>query len=301
MDCQVGFIGLGAMGKPMAENLLKRGFPLTVFDLRSEPVEALVALGAKRASSSRELAARADVVVSMLVSNPHVEAALLGREGVIEAIRAGAVVIDMSTIAPTTTRKVGLELAKKGVEMLDAPVARGVKAATDGTLAIFVGGKPEVFEAHRAILEAMGTDVQYVGSLGCGEVVKLVNQLVLAVNVATLAEGLVLGVKGGVDPDVLLEVLGKGSANSFALQNHYKNFAMKGNFGEGIFSVDYILKDLGLVMGTGKELGIPLLLTSLATQLYEFARASGTNKNYFPVVVRLLEQLTGVEVRSKKS
>ena len=240
-------------------------------------------------------------MISMLVSNPHVEAALLGPEGVIEGIRAGTVVIDMSTIAPATTRKVGLELAKKGVEMLDAPVARGVKAATDGTLAIFVGGKPEVFEAQRDILGAMGTDVQYVGPLGCGEVVKLVNQLVLSVNVATLAEGLVLGVKGGVAPDVLLEVLSKGSANSFALQNHYKNFVLKGNFGEGIFSVDYILKDLGLIMGTGKEFSVPLLLTSLTTQLYESARASGMNKNYFPVVIRLLEHLTGVEVRNTKS
>jgi 3-hydroxyisobutyrate dehydrogenase/2-hydroxymethylglutarate dehydrogenase len=131
--------------------------------------------------------------------------------------------------------------------------------------------------------------------------VKLVNQLVLSVNVATLAEGLVLGVKGGVAPDVLLEVLSKGSANSFALQNHYKNFVLKGNFGEGIFSVDYILKDLGLIMGTGKEFSVPLLLTSLTTQLYESARASGMNKNYFPVVIRLLEHLTGVEVRNTKS
>jgi 3-hydroxyisobutyrate dehydrogenase len=301
MNQQIGFIGLGAMGKPMATNLLKRGFPLSVFDLRPEPVEALVALGAKRANSSREAAASADVVISMLVSNPHVEAALLGPEGVIEGIRAGSVVIDMSTIAPATTRKVGLELEKKGVEMLDAPVARGVRAATDGTLAIFVGGKPEVFAAQRRILEAMGTDVQYCGPLGCGEVVKLVNQLILSVNVATLAEGLVLGVKGGVSPDVLLEVLGKGSANSFALQNHYKNFALKGNFGEGIFPVDYILKDLGLIMGTGKESSVPLFLTSVATQLYEFARASGMNKNYFPVVIRILEHLTGVEVRTKTS
>ncbi|MCX5910065.1 MAG: NAD-binding protein [Deltaproteobacteria bacterium] len=146
----------------------------------------------------------------------------------------------------------------------------------------------------------MGTDVSYVGALGCGEVVKLVNQLILAVNVATIAEGLVLGVKGGVDPDILLDVLGKGSANRFALQNHYKNFVMKGNFGENIFPTDYIMKDLGLILETGKELDVPLMMSALANQLYEFSRASGYSKNYFPVFIRILEKVTGVEVRSKK-
>ena len=300
MGREIGFIGLGAMGKPMAINLVKKNFSVTAFDIRPEPVSEMAKLGAKTARSSKEVASRSDVVITMLVSSPHVEAAVLGKEGVIEGIRPGSVLIDMSTIAPGTSKKVGLELAQKSVEMLDAPVARGVRAATEGTLAIFVGGKKEVFEKNKAILDAMGTDVSYVGSLGCGEVVKLVNQLILSVNVATIAEGLVLGVKGGVEPDVLLEVLGKGSANSFALQNHYKNFVMKGNFEENIFPTDYILKDLGLILETGKELKVPLMLSSLADQLYEFTRASGMNKNYFPVVIRMLEKLTGVEVRSKK-
>ncbi|HSR13162.1 MAG TPA: NAD(P)-binding domain-containing protein, partial [Thermodesulfobacteriota bacterium] len=240
MSREIGFIGLGAMGKPMAINLLKKKFSVTAFDIRPEPMIEVEQLGAKAANYSREVAARCDVIITMLVSSPHVEAAVLGKDGVIEGIRPGSVLIDMSTIAPGVTKKVGAELAKKGVEMLDAPVARGVKAATDGTLAIFVGGKKEVFDKSKDILEAMGTDVSYVGALGCGEVVKLVNQLILSVNVATIAEGLVLGVKGGVEPDVLFEVLGKGSANSFALQNHYKNFVMKGNFGENIFPTDYI-------------------------------------------------------------
>jgi 3-hydroxyisobutyrate dehydrogenase/2-hydroxymethylglutarate dehydrogenase len=194
-----------------------------------------------------------------------------------------------------------MALLKQGVEMLDAPVARGVRAAIAGTLAIFAGGKEEVFRQNKGILDAMGTDVSYVGPLGCGEVVKLVNNLITAVTVATLAEGLVLGVKGGVEPDVLVEVLGNGSANSFVLQNHCKSFMMKGNFGEGIFPVDYILKDLGLILESGKELQVPLLMTSLAAQLYEFARASGMSKNYFPVIIRILENLTGVEVRSKQA
>lgn len=300
MGREIGFIGLGAMGKPMAMNLVKKNFSVTVYDIRPEPVGEMAKWGAKTAKSSKEVASRSDVIITVLVSSPHVEAAVLGKDGVIEGIRRDSVVIDMSTIAPGVTRKVGQELMKRGAEMLDAPVARGVKAAVEGTLAIFVGGKKEVFEKNRDILEAMGTDVSYVGSLGCGEVVKLVNQLILSVNVATIAEGLVMGVKGGVEPDVLFDVLGKGSANSFALQNHFKNFVMQGNFGENIFPTDYILKDLGLILETGKELQVPLMLSSLANQLYEFARASGLSKNYFPVVIRLLEKVTGVEVRSKK-
>lgn len=300
MERKIGFIGLGAMGKPMASNLLRKGYSLTAFDLRSEPLQELAKMGASIAKSSKETAEKAEVVITMLVSSPHVEAALLGREGVIEGIRTGSLVIDMSTIAPAATRKVGMELMKKGVEMLDAPVARGVKAAVEGTLAIFVGGKKDVFERNRDILETMGTDVSYVGSLGCGEVVKLVNQLILSVTVATIAEGMVLGVKGGVDPEVLFEVLGKGSANSFALQNHFKNFVMKGDFSEAVFPVEYILKDLGLILETGKELQVPLMLSGITTQLYEFARASGMGRNYFPVVIQVLEKLTGVEVRKNR-
>ncbi len=300
MGREIGFIGLGAMGKPMAMNLVKKNYSVTVYDLRPEPVSEMAKLGAKTASSSKEVAARCDVVITMLVSSPHVEAAVLGKDGVIEGIRPGSVLIDMSTIAPAMTKKVGGELAQKNVEMLDAPVARGVKAAVEGTLAIFVGGKKEVFAKNQDLLNAMGTDVSYVGGLGCGEVVKLVNQLILSVNVATIAEGLVLGVKGGVEPDVLVEVLGKGSSNSFALQNHFKNFVLKGNFGENIFPTDYIMKDLGLILETGKEEHVPLMMSALANQLYEFTRASGFSKNYFPVVVRLLEKVAGVEVRSRK-
>ena len=147
----------------------------------------------------------------------------------------------------------------------------------------------------------MGTDINYVGELGCGEVVKLVNQLILSATVAATAEGMVLGVKGGVDPGTLFEVMGKGSANSFALQNHFKNFVMKGNFGENIFPTEYMLKDLGLVLETGKDLEVPLLLTAVAKQLYEFTKASGRRKNYFPVLVQVLEDITGVKIRSRQS
>ena len=300
MQRRIGFIGLGAMGKPMATNLIKKGFPLTVFDIRQEPVDELVKLGAKGAKSSTETATSSDVIITMLPSSPNVEAVILGKDGVIQGVSEGSIVIDMSTIAPSTTKEVGDELIKRGVEMLDAPVARGVKAAVEGTLAIFVGGKEEVFEECKDILEVMGTDINHVGELGCGEMVKLINNLILSVSITSIAEGMVLGVKAGVEPDVLFEALGKGSADSFALQNHFRNFVMKGDFREGIFPVEYILKDLGLVLQTAKELQMPLFFTSLANQLYEFAKASGKGKNYYPVVVTIFEELTGVKVRSKK-
>ncbi len=301
MENKIGFIGLGVMGKPMATNLVNKGYSVTVFDIRQEPMDDLKNIGANVGSSSKNVAENSDVIITMLLSSPHVEAAVLGEGGVIEGAREGSVLIDMSTIAPETTRKVGKRLADMGIKMLDAPVARGVRAATDGTLAIFVGGEKETFEKYEPILSAMGSDISYVGELGCGEVVKLVNQLILSATVAATAEGMVLGVKGGVDPDTLIEVMGKGSANSFALQNHFKNFVMKGNFGENIFPTEYILKDLGLVLETGKDLEVPLLLSAVANQLYEVTKASGRRKNYFPVVVQVLEELTGVKVRSRNA
>jgi 2-hydroxymethylglutarate dehydrogenase len=299
MTRRIGFIGLGAMGKPMADNLLKKGFPLTVYDLRKEPAEELVRHGAASAVSPRKIAEVADVVITMLPSSPDVEEVFLGKEGVIEGIGEGAIAIDMSTIAPSTTRKVGKALSEKGARMIDAPVARTVKAAVEGKLAIFVGGEKAVFDECRPLLEAMGTDIYHAGDLGSGEVVKIVNNFILATFVCSISEGLVLGVKAGVEPDVLFEALSKSSANSFALQNHFRNFAMKGDFREGLFSVEYMLKDLGLALGMGKDFQVPLLLGSLSNQLYESARAAGKGKNYYPVIITMLEDLTGVKVRSE--
>jgi 3-hydroxyisobutyrate dehydrogenase len=299
MKKTIGFIGLGAMGKPMATNLVKKGFQLVVCDVRKEPVNELTKMGASSASSPKEVAGLSEIVITMLPSSPDVEGVVLGKNGLIESIREGSIYIDMSTIAPATTRKVSEALVKKGIRMIDAPVARAVKAAVEGTLAIFVGGEKEVFEECREILGAMGTDIYHVGGIGCGEVVKIVNNFILSISVGVIGEGMVLGVKAGVKPDVLFEALSKGSANSFALQNHFKNFVMKGDFREGLFPVDYTMKDMGLALETGKELNVPLLFGSLASQLYESARAAGKSKNYFPVVITMLEGLTGVKVRSE--
>jgi len=297
MEEKIGFIGLGAMGGPMSRNLLKKGYKVRVYDIVGARMEAVVKEGAVAARSSKDVAEKSDIVITIVPSSPHVREVILGKEGVLEGVRKGSIVIDMSTIDPVTTREISQLLADKGVKMLDAPVARGVPAAVAGTLVIFVGGEKEVYEKCTDILSAMGTDIHYVGDSGAGEVVKIVNNFIVATAMCSLAEALVLGVKAGVKPDVLFKALSQGSANSFVLQNHVKNCVMKGKFEKEVFPVDYMIKDLDLALVTGAKYHVPLYFGSLATQAYELARAAGYSERYHPVVIRTLEELTGVEVR----
>jgi 2-hydroxy-3-oxopropionate reductase len=284
----------------MAKNLVKKGFGLTVFDVVTEKMEPLKGVGAEGAASGKEVAEKCPIIITMLPSSPHVNEAVLGPKGIFEGVQKGSVLIDMSTIDPITTREIARILEEKGVEMLDAPVARGVPAAVAGTLVIYVGGKKEVFDRHREILATMGTDIYHVGDIGTGEVVKIVNNLMVAVTTCALAEAMVLGVKAGVKPDILFEALSSGSGNSFVLQNHYKNNVMKDKFEEGVFPVDYMLKDLNLALSTGNQLRVPLHFAALSAQQYILAGASGEGKKYHPAVIRPLEKLVGVEVRSGK-
>jgi 3-hydroxyisobutyrate dehydrogenase len=297
---KVAFIGLGAMGGPMAQNLARKGFFLVIFDIVAERMGILKAAGMKTASSCREAAEKCPVVITMLPASAHVREAVLGKGGVAEGIKRGSTLIDMSTIDPMTTREISRVLEEKGVDMLDAPVARGVPAAVGGTLVIYAGGKKEVFDRHRPILAAMGTDIYHVGDVGSGEVVKIVNNIMVAVTTCALAEALVLGVKAGVKPDILFEALSSGSGSSFVLQNHYRNNVLKGKFEEGVFPVDYMLKDLDLALTTGTNLRIPLHFAALAAQQYISAGALGESRKYHPAVIRPLEKLAGVEVRSEK-
>ena len=207
----------------------------------------------------------------------------MGKEGVIQGVKAGSIVVDMSTIDPVTTRDIAEKLSEKAVKMLDAPVVRGVRGATEGTLAIYVGGEPEVFEKCKTLLSAMGTDIEYCGGSGAGEIVKIINNLTIAVSMCSLSEALILGVKAGVKPDILYNTLTKGSADSFVLRNHVKNFVMQGKFEEGVFPVDYIMKDLNLAMLTAEKYHIPQYFGSLAYQTYELARASGNGVSYLGI------------------
>jgi 3-hydroxyisobutyrate dehydrogenase len=297
---KIGFIGLGAMGSPMSQNLIKKGYDLTVCDLIAKRVEPLKKMGAQIADTPKAVAEKSDVVITIVLSSPDVRAAILGENGVIEGIREGATVIDMSTIDPVTTREVSQKLSGKGVKMLDAPVARGVKAAVAGTLAIFVGGEKEVYDQCKEILAAMGSDVEYVGDIGAGEIVKIINNLIIAVSMCSLSEALVLGVKAGVKPDVLIEALSKGSAGSFVLQNHVKKFVLQGKFDKEVFPVDYIMKDLDLAKHTAANYHVPQYFGAMAYQAYEWARAAGYRERYYPVVIKVLEALAGVEVRADR-
>ncbi len=298
MKEKIGFIGLGAMGSPMAQNLLKKGYQLTVYDIVNERMKAALKQDAKAAASSKEVAERSDIIITMLPSSPHVREAFLGTEGIIGGIKKGSIAIDMSTIDPVTTREIAEILLGKGVNMLDAPVARGVPAAVAGTLTIYVGGEEVVYEKCKHILAAMGTDVNYIGGSGTGEIVKVINNLLVATTMCSLAEALVLGVKAGVKPDILFKALSTGSGNSFVLQNHVKNCVLKGKFEKQVFPVDYMIKDLDLALVTGAKYHIPLYFGSLAHQAYELARAAGYSERYHPVVIKPLEELTDVEVRA---
>ncbi|MBI5967496.1 MAG: NAD-binding protein [Deltaproteobacteria bacterium] len=299
MARDIGFIGLGAMGKPMALNLIRKGFRLRVYDIVQEKMKPLIAQGARACGSPREMAEDCPIIITIVPAPPDVRCAVLGKEGVIEGIKPGATLIEMSTIDPITSREVAQALAAKGARILDAPVARGVPAAQAGTLSIFVGGDKKVYQECLEILRAMGTDIFHVGAVGCGHVVKMVNNLILAGTIALLSESLVLGVKAGVKPDLLYEALCEGSAASFALKNQIGQSVMKGVFEEGRFPVDYMIKDLGLAMETGKSLHVPLLFGALAMQVYESARAAGKGQKYYPVVITQWEELTGVKVRSE--
>jgi 3-hydroxyisobutyrate dehydrogenase-like beta-hydroxyacid dehydrogenase len=297
MKERIGFIGLGAMGLPMVKNVLKNGYQVTAYDIVKAKLEEAVAAGAERADSCKMVAAQSEIIITILPAAAHVKAAVLGVGGVIEGIKAASTVIEMSTIDPMTINEVASKLAEKGVDMLGAPVVRGVNGAINGTLSIYVGGDAAVFDRCKALLSTMGTDIEYCGDTGTGNVAKLINNMIVGITTCVLSEALVLGVKAGVNPDVLFNSLSKGSANSFVLQNHMKNYALRGDFREGMFSIDYEMKDLGLALSTAEHLHVPQYFASLASQTYEQARAIGLSKQYYPAVIKVAEGLAGVEVR----
>src|SRR2546422_2860437 len=208
----VGFIGLGIMGRPMARNLLKAGYSLVVHSRSRGPVEEIVGAGAKAGTSARDVAAQSDVLVTMLPNSPDVELVALGRDGIIEGARPGLIFVDMSTISPIVSQKVGAALAVKSVKMLDAPVSGGERGAIDGALSIMVGGDKSVFDAVRPIFQAMGKTITHLGPLGFGGFTKLANQIIVAVNLTALAEALTLAKKAGLDRDLTLTALAGGLA-----------------------------------------------------------------------------------------
>jgi 2-hydroxymethylglutarate dehydrogenase len=297
---RIGFIGLGAMGKPMARNLLKAGYPLTVCDVVPQPVEELVGLGARKAGTPAEAAAESEVVITMLPADAEVRAVALGPGGVLEGIRAGCVFIDMSSIAPHTSKEVAAEAVRKGIRFLDAPVSGGTIGAEKGILTIMIGGDKALVDEQMELFQAMGKTIYHAGGVGMGETVKMVNQMLVGINIAAIAEAFVTGVKLGADPEVLYQIIRASSGNSFLIDHRVPNYIFQGDFTQPGFAVDLLRKDLGLAMDSAKINKLPLLLTGLAYQYCTMATAEGGGRKDMSSLVEILERAAGVKVRTKK-
>jgi len=295
MTDRIGFIGLGIMGKPMARNLLKAGYPLTVWNRSQPAIEELVGDGASPGSSPEDVAHQSDVIITIVTDSPDVEKVALGPKGIIEGGRPGLVHIDMSTISPAVTRRIASRLAEKGVEMLDAPVSGGDTGAQAGTLSIMVGGKEETFQRCRPIFEVLGRTIVHCGPNGAGQTVKLCNQIVVALNNLAMCEALVFATKAGVDTRRMLEAVGAGAASSWALLNLAPRVLAR-DFRPG-FKVAHQQKDLRLALETAEQQAVPLPGTSLVHQLFAAIEAEGLGAEGTQALVKALEKLASVEVR----
>ncbi len=291
----IGFIGLGIMGKPMARNLMKAGHTLTVYDVVTASVDEVAAAGANRGESSSAVAAVTDIIVTMLPDGPQVEEAVLGPGGLLEGARKGAIVVDMSSISPMVSQKVAAACAEKGVEFLDAPVSGGEPKAVDGTLAIMVGGKKEVFDTVEPVLKAMGSSVTLTGAVGAGNVTKLANQIMVACNIAAMGEALVLATKAGLDPEVVFNAVKGGLAGSTVL-NAKAPMVIGRNFKPG-FRIKLHQKDLRNALLAGESLKAPLPLTSLVQQILMALMNEGKGDCDHSAIVNFVEDLAGIEVK----
>ena len=295
MPEQIGFVGLGIMGKPMARNLMKAGYQLTVYDIVAESVEELATEGASPASSSSEVASKTDKIITMLPDSADSERAILGPGGVLEGARPDSVVIDMSSIAPSMSQKIFAECAGKGVEMLDAPVSGGEPGAINATLAIMVGGKQEVFDQCYDLLKTMGGNVVLTGDVGAGNTTKLANQIIVAANIEALSEALVLAQKAGVDPERVFNAIRGGLAGS-AVMEAKAPMMLDRNFRAG-FRIRLHQKDLRNVLQAAQELNVPLPATALVQQMLGSLVNDGDQELDHSAILHFVEQLSGIEVQ----
>ena len=294
MADKVGFVGLGNMGGPMARNLLKAGVSLVVHDLDPRKVQSLAEAGAEVAASPQAVAKETTRSICMVETTAQAEAVILGEHGFAHGAGTGHVIICMSTVDPFKLRDMAARLADRGIAVLDAPVSGGTKGAAEATLSIIVGGDKAVFTACEGLFNAMGGNVFHAGALGNGIAMKLINNMLLQVNTVAVAEGLVMGVKAGLDIQQLFEVISASSGNSYAFANRglrmiTRNFAPSG-------TVDISYKDQELETAFAKQLGVPVLLANVTQQVYQMARAAGLNKEEGAAVVKVYERMTGVTV-----
>jgi 2-hydroxy-3-oxopropionate reductase len=275
----IGFIGLGIMGKPMASNLIKAGYPLVVHNRSRATVDALVSEGAKAGTSPKDVASRSDVVITMLPDSPDVEEVVLGTDGIAAGIKAGAIYVDMSTIAPASARRVAEAVEKKGAKALDAPVSGGEKGAIEATLSIMVGGPQDVFDAVLPIFQTLGKNIVLVGASGAGQIAKAANQLVVGVTIEAVAEALALAEAAGVDPAKVRSVLLGGFAQSRILELHGQRMLDK-NFAPG-FKARLHRKDMSIVTQTAKEAGLDAPAAQLALERFgKLVEAGGAEQDH---------------------
>ncbi len=292
---KIGFIGLGIMGKPMALNLLKAGYELVVYDVVATPLAEVVKAGAVAGGSPRDVAEKTEIIITMLPNSPHVREVILGKDGLVDGVKPGSVVIDMSSIAPRVSQDVAAELAKKGVEMIDAPVSGGEPKAVDGTLAIMVGGKQAVFDQVKDLLLKLGATAVLCGDIGAGNVTKLANQVIVALNIAAMSEAYVLATKAGVDPEKVFNAIKGGLAGSTVL-NAKSPMVLDGNYKAG-FRIELHIKDLQNALDTAHDLGVPIPLTSQVMEIMQALKVDGKQKNDHSGIIQFYEKLAGITVR----
>lgn len=295
---RVGFIGLGAMGLPMARQVMAAGFQLRVWARRPEAADALRDEGATVVASPAELSRSSDAVVLSVTNSPDVEDLVTREDGLLAGAAEGSVIADCSTIAPVVSRRMAEVCATRGVSFLDAPVSGGTQGARAGTLTIMVGGDPRGFEAARPVLEAMGHTIVHAGPSGAGEIIKLANNVLVGTIALATAEALVMGVKAGADLGAMTRVIAASTGASWQLENQFPLRAFNGSFQPG-FMTDLLVKDLDLALDLAGSQHTPMFLTALARQMYGQAQARGSGREDYTSVLRLLESTGGVEVRMR--
>lgn len=293
---KIGFIGLGIMGKPMSKNLMKAGYELVVRDYNQAATEELEALGARVAKSGAEVAQECETIITMVPNSPHVRAAVLGEGGVIERAKPGTVLIDMSSIDPVESRSIGEILAGKGIDMLDAPVSGGEPKAIDGTLSVMVGGKKALFERYFDLLKAMASSVVYVGELGAGNIAKLANQIIVAVNIAAMSEALTFAKKAGADPELVYQAIKGGLAGS-AVLDAKAPMILDRNFKPG-FRIELHIKDLTNALNAARSVTSPVPLTAQLMEMMQALKTDGWEKDDHAAIVKYYEKLAGITIES---
>ncbi len=297
-EVKIGFIGLGIMGKPMVRNLLKAGYVPVVFNRSEEAIEELAADGAIPAASAKDVAIASEIVITMLPDTPDVEAVISGEDGIMAGASEGLLIVDMSTISPVVTRKLAADASEKGVKMLDAPVSGGDKGAIAGTLSIMAGGDAEDFQRVKPIFEAMGSTIVHCGPIGAGQTVKACNQIVVAVVIEAVSEALVLGSKAGVDPKVILEVLGGGLAQTKVMDLRGPTM-IEHNFAPG-FKARLHSKDLNIILETAKEYGVGLPVTKIVDQMFKEHIEKGRGDLDHSSLLTVIEELSDHSIAGEK-